>query len=177
MALTTAQQVRRTISDPWRRKSEVQYGDGTASGFQLSEGAPYSMISAATASVPITGWSATGATIDTALGYAEFSGVISASSAVRFDYQWAVFSDDEVSYFTAAGGGTVNGAALKAIDALMFDSYKRARWAAPDGSMYDDSKAVDNLVKMRSAISAQVVQDIAPGGGFASWAENQENYS
>lgn len=172
MTLTTAQQVRLKIRDPWRRKSEVQYGDGTASSFQLSEGAPYSVLCSATASVVNNGWSATGGTIDTALGYATFGGVISANTALRFDYQWAVFSDEEIGNFTAVGG-SVNGAAIQAIDSLLFDASRRAKWAAPDGSQYDDTMTWKALENMRATLSAQIVADIGPQGGFESWAIGQ----
>jgi hypothetical protein len=108
MALTTAQQVRLRIADPWRYAQEVRAGDGTASAFKLAQGAPHSTISAASALVATTaGWSASGATFETALGLATFSGVISAQSAWMAAYQWAVFSDEEVGNFITAGGLTV----------------------------------------------------------------------
>jgi len=175
MTLTTAQQVRLKIQDRWRRKNEMQYGDGTASSFQLTEGAPYSTLISATASVPNTGWSATGCTFDNDAGYVAFSGIISANSAVRFDYLWAVFSDDEIGNFTAIGG-TVNGAALQAVDSLLFDASRRARWAAPDGSQYDDTQAARLLLDLRDRISAQVVEDNGPQGGFESWAIGQGDW-
>lgn len=175
MPLTTAQQVRLKIRDTWRRKSEEKYGDGTASSFQLSEGAPYSTIISATASVVNTGWSATGCTVDNSLGYVTFSGIVSANSAVRFDYLWAVFSDDEVSNFTAVRG-TVNGAAVEAIDSLLFDASRRAKWAAPDGSQYDDTTTAALLLNMRDKLDEQDKQDIGPQGGYESWAIGQGDW-
>jgi len=175
MTLTTAQQVRLKINDKWRRKYETLYGDGTASSFQLSEGSPYSTLISATASVANTGWSATGGTFDNDAGYVVFSGIVSANSAVRFDYLWAVFSDDDISNFTAVGG-SINGAALQAIDSLLFDASKRARWAAPDGSQYDDTQAARLLLDMRDRISAQVVEDYGPQGGYESWAIGQGDW-
>jgi hypothetical protein len=172
MSLTTAEQVRLKIRDPWRRKNETQYGDSTASSFQLTEGSPYSTIISATASIVNNGWSATGCTFHTAAGYVEFSGIISANTAIRFDYLWAIFSDDEVENFTAVGG-SVNGAAIEAIDSLLFDASKRARWAAPDGSTYDDTQTAKLLLDLREKISAQIVEDIGPQGGFESWVVGQ----
>lgn len=176
MALTTAQQVRLRIQDPWRLSHEVRYGDSTASGFQLQQGEPYSTIISATASVVNAGWSATGCTFNNALGYGVFPAPISANTAVRFDYLWAVFDDDEIGHFTAVGGG-VNGAALEAVDTLMFNAYKRARWAAPDGSEVDESRVFDNLFKLRSAIREKMTNESGPDGGFVSWAEEQAFYS
>ncbi len=175
MTLTTAQQVRLKIRDQWRRKSEEKYGDGTASSFQLSEGAPYSTIISATASIAVTGWSATGCTFDNTLGYVTFSGLVSANSAVRFDYLWAVFSEDEIGNFTAVRG-TVNGAAVEAIDSLLFDASRRARWAAPDGSQYDDTSTSRLLLDMRDKLAEQDQQDIGAQGGYESWAIGQGDW-
>src|SRR3989304_9917241 len=94
MPLTTAQQVRLRISDRWRWAEEYRGGDGTALKFKLGQGAPFSNLSALSAFVPVAaGWSATGGTFDTGLGLVEFSGLVSANSAWRAEYQWAVFSD------------------------------------------------------------------------------------
>ena len=175
MALTTAQQVRLKIQDPWRFGEEDQFADGTASAFKMQQGAPYSTIISASASVYRAGWSATGGTWNTALGRVEFSSVLAGDARLHFNYLWAVFSDDEIGHFTAVGAG-VNGAALEAVQTLMFDAWKRARWQTPDGTQYDDSRALDNLLKMQSALSAQVAEDVGPAGGFESWAVSQENY-
>ena len=175
--ISTGQQLRLRIQDPFRYDSEELFGDGTASGFKLRQGAPYSHLSAsATASVPVAaGWTATGATVDHAQGRVVFGAAISAHSAFQVDYAWSVFSEDELAYFTAEGGGVL-GAALLAVQTLMFDAWKRARWASPDGSQYDDSKAMDNLVKLRSALRAEQVDDIGPQGGIESWSEEQAYY-
>jgi hypothetical protein len=177
MPLTTAQQVRLRIQDPWRRGSEVQYGDGIASSFQLAQGAPYSTLISATASVVNTGWSATGCTFDLSLGYVTFSGIPSANTAVRFDYQWAVFGDEEVGTFTAAGGGTVRGAAREAVRTLRFNALKRARWAAPDGTTYDDTAAIQALKALQDDLEEEIERfDEGPAGGYESWAVSQQEY-
>lgn len=175
MALTTAQQVRLRIQAPWQRGEEILYGDGIASGFKLAQGQPHSTIVSATASVNNAGWSATGCTIDTTYGYATFSGVVSANTAVRFDYLWSVFSDDEIGYFTAVGG-TIPGAALEAVRTLMFDGLKRANWQAPDGTKYDDSRVIDLLKAMEERLQAEVERADGPAGGWESWSVNQGNY-
>src|SRR3990167_3717382 len=141
MPLTTAEQVRLRINDRWRWAEEVRVGDGSASGFKLAQGAPFSNLSALSGFVTLpapTGWSATGSTVDTGLGLVTFSAVVSANTAWRAQYQWAVFSDSEIEYFTAVGRGVV-GAALHAVRSLMFDSLRRASWGAPDGTTYDDT--------------------------------------
>jgi len=178
MALTTAQQVRLRLNDPWRYAQETQYGDGSGSALKLQQGAPYSTIISATASIlwsANSGWSATASTIDAALGTMVLDGVISAHTAIQMDYQWAVFSDDEIEYFTAAGGDT-RGAALMGVRTLMGNAWKRARWAAPDGSQYDDSKAMQNLMRWESALIAERTVEDGPAGSFVNWAETQADY-
>ena len=177
MALTTAQQVRMRIQDNWRRGMETLIGDGTASAFKLQQGAPYSVLVSATASVIkdlAQGWSATACTIDTARGYVEFSGIISAGTAMQMDYLWAVFGDDEIEYFTAQG--SVRAAALMACRTLMGNAWKRARWVAPDGRQYDDSRAMEQLARWESSLISERTADQGPTVLVDSWAENQEDY-
>ena len=104
-----------------------------------------------------------------------FSGVISANSGFRVTYTHSVFSDDEIGHFTAVGGD-VNGAALEAIEALMFDSLKRARWMAPDLSQYDDTAAQGQLRAMWDRLHELSKEDAIVQGGFQSWSIEQENY-
>ena len=176
--LTTAQQVRTRIADRWRYAEEVRFGDGTASGWKLAQGSPFSTIITASAYVNNAGWSGTGATFDVDLGLVKFSAVISANSAWRADYRWAVFSDDEIGHFTAVGG-SVAGAALEAVRTLEFDSLKRSKWAAPDGTEYDDTMAQEMLLKMKEQILEEIQRaDIgASSGGIESWAEGQAYWS
>jgi hypothetical protein len=178
MTLSVAEQVRLRIQDPFRYETETVYGDGTASAFKLRQGQPYSTLSAtATASIATTaGWSATGCTVNHSHGRVIFSGVISANSAIQTDYFWSVFGDAEIGQFTA-DGGTVVGASLEAVKTLMFDAWKRARWAAPDGTNYDDTQAFANLATLKSALhEEQAGADELPAGETFSWAEEQENW-
>lgn len=179
MSLTTAQQVRLRIADPWRYAQEVRAGDGTASAFKLAQGAPHSTISAASALVATTaGWSSTGATFETAFGLATFSGVISAQSAWMAAYQWAVFSEEEVGNFITAGGSTVLGASLEACLALMFDGVKRAKWSAPDGSDYDDTAALKHLNDLYDRLKEESdIGEFAASGGIESWGEQQAYFT
>lgn len=175
MPLTLAQQVRLVVNDRWRLGEEILNGDGSASGFKLRQGAPFSTLMSASAylGTGAGGWSGTGATIDLDLGRVTFAGIISALTAIRVDYQWAVFSDDEIGYFTAAGG-TVNGAAKEAVKVLMFDNAKRARWSAPDGSSYDDTKSQADLKGMYDLLKED--ETSSPEGGLESWGEQQANF-
>lgn len=179
MALTTAQQVRLRIADNWRYAQEVRAGDGSASAFKLAQGSPHSTVGVPSAHVATTaGWSATGASFVTALGTVTFSGVISANSAWMAEYQWAVFSDEEVGNFLTAGGSTVLGASLEAVRSLMFDGLKRARWMAPDGTQYDDTAALKHLNDMYDRLKEeQDDSDYAPAGGLESWGEQQQYWS
>ena len=174
MALTTAQQVRLRLNDPWRYAAEVQYGDGTASSFQLQQGAPYSTLISATASIAVTGWSATGATFDLSQGRVTFNTVVTANTAFQASYLWAVFSDDEMSFFTAQGD--VRAATLMGVRTLMGNGWKRARWAAPDGSEYDDKKALDNLINWEKSLLNERIGEEGPEGGFANWTVTQGDY-
>jgi len=175
MPLTTAQQVRLRISDRLRHADEVRHGDGSASAFKLAQGAPFSVLnSGASAFVPTTaGWSGTGATFETALGLVTFSSVISANSGWMVGYQWSVFGEEEIGYFTAVGG-SVNGAALEAVRSLMFDSLRRTTWWAADGSKYDDTKAMEQLRALYDQLIDE--EERAPAGGIESWSEQQQFY-
>lgn len=179
MALATADQVRLRIADAWRYAQEVRAGDGTASAFKLAQGAPHSNISAASALVATTaGWSASGATFNTAFGLVTFSGVISANSAWLAEYRWAVFSDEEVGNFITAGGSTVLGASLEACLALMFDGLKRARWSSPDGASYDDTAALKHLNDLYDRLKAESdIDEFSASGGIESWGEQQSYYA
>lgn len=175
MTLSTLQQVRLRIQDPYRYGEETRVGDGTAATFKLGQGAPHSWITAPSAYVVASNaWSATGATFDTGFGIVAFSATISANTAWRATYQWAVFSDDEVNQFLS-DGGDVLGASIEAIRALMFDSLKRASWSAPDGTSYDDTAAQSQLAKMYELLKDE--QREAPAGGIESWSEQQAYFS
>lgn len=171
MTLTTAQQVRLRIQDQALLYNGLMYGDGTANVFYLTQ----RNLTGATAYVPAggTAWAATGATWDTA-GTVTFGGVISANSAFRVTFQHSTFSDDEVSHFIEAGG-SVAGAALEAVQALMFDSLKRAKWKAPDGTEFDDTAAMRQLNDLYDRLKVEVDDLADTGAGFASWAEGQGN--
>ena len=178
MPLTTAQIVRGRVNAPFIYDSEQIVGDGTASSFKLKQGSPFSTISAtATASIATTaGWSATGATFDYTLGRVTFSGVISANSAVRMDYLYSIFSEDEMSYFTAVGGG-VPEMCLLAVRHLLVDYAKRGRWAAPDGSTYDDTMAFASLKALESGLQDEIHgSEVGPIGDSVSWPEDQQNW-
>ena len=171
--LTTAAAVRLKIQDIPKRADLTFYGDGTAAVFSL----PHANVISGSAYVPGAGgssWTATGCTYD-ATGFVAFSGVISANSAWRAVYTHSTFSEDEIGQFTAVGG-SINGAALEAVDSLLFDGLKRARWVAPDGVSFDDTKAVDLLLSMRSAFKDELSQAQVTDGDFASWAEGQGDW-
>ena len=176
MALTTAQQVRLRIQDIPQVFDLEWNANGSATEYQLRNGAAeYRNITSATAYIPVAGvWSATGATFNVS-GYVAFSGVVSANSALRARGVWSTFSDEEIEHFTAVGGN-IAGAALEAAHTLQFDALKRAAWAAPDGTTYDDTKVIQALKDLIEELKDEVSEDASSAGGFASWAENQANW-
>lgn len=175
MPLSQSQQLRLRINDKLRYGQEVRGGDALSQSFQLGQGAPFSTISAASAYVTAAaGWSATGATFDTALGVVTFATALPNNTQFKVDYQWSVFSEDEVTQLLA-DGGSVAGGALQAVRALMFDSLRRARWGAPDGTNYDDTMAMSQLKSLYDQLHEEVRDD--PAGGIESWTQQQKNFS
>lgn len=172
MALTTAQQVRLKIQDIPVVFDDTYTFDSSASAFNL----PYSNISSASAFIAGSNgqWSATGATFN-ATGYVTFDTAYASASAFRTRGVQSVFSDDDISHFTAVGGG-VDGAAIQAVEALMFDAVKRARWMAPDGSQYDDTMAMAHLRDMYDKLNSALADDAIAGGSMGSWTMGQQDY-
>lgn len=176
MALTTAQQVRLRIQDQARIADVQRFADGSASAYNLEHrnivnGTAFVVVSAG--GTPPTGWSATGCTFN-ASGYATFSSVPSANSALRFRYEHSVFSEDEIGHFTAVGGD-INGASLEAVQTLMFDGLKRSKWASPDGSEYDDTAAMKLLNDLYATLKQEQLQAAVADGAINSWALTQED--
>lgn len=175
MTLTTAQQVRGRIQDYPALFDYELLADGRSSSFAVAQGAATVMnITSASAFVLAAGvWSATGAEFNTS-GWVTFSGVIPVHSAIRVRGVWSVFSDEEIGHFTAVGG-SVNGAALEAVRWLRFDALKRAKWAAPDGSTYDDTAAIAALNKLYDDLRQEVAEaDYSDGGSIESWSLGQD---
>lgn len=173
MPLTDLQKVRTKIADVPIAENLTRYGDGTAVQFVL----PHLNPTTASAYVPLggTAWSATAATFDPT-GILTFTNVISANSAYNLRYIHTTFSDDEVQNFLDEGGSVI-GAALAAVDALMFDAVKRSRWMASDGTSYDDTSSQSHLAKMHEIFEQQLTQEAGLSGAFGSWAINQGDWS
>lgn len=172
MTLTTAEQVRLRIQDIPTVADLTFTFDGSASAFQLD----YRNVTSGTAFVQDSNkqWSATGATFDPT-GFVTFSAVGSGGSAFRTRFVRSTFSDAEIGHFTAVGGSVV-GAAREAARTLLFDSLKRAKWAAPDGTEYDDTKAIDGLKTLLDELEEELQQSEVGDGGFVSWAQGQGNW-
>lgn len=178
MPLTDEQIVRSRINDPFRYDTEVVMGDGLSSAFKLKQGSPFSTISGGSFTASVTaaaGWSATGSTIDTAFGRLVFPTAIAPNNAIQCDYQWSVFSTDEMTYFLTLGG--IPQACLGAVNHLLTNYAKRGRWAAPDGSTYDDTMAFNSLMALRSALLDEIRgAELGPLGDSVSWAETQQDF-
>lgn len=172
--LTTAQQVRTKIQDYPARVIATYQGDGTALTFVL----PDRNLTTASAYVPSNGlsaWVTTGATFDPTAGAVTFSTQVPAASAFQVDYFKSTFSDDEIDTFLTVGGSVI-GAACQAMEALMFDSFKRSRWAAPNGQSFDDTEVLRQIGAMYGAFTAQRAQEAIAYGGFSEWGYNQGSY-
>lgn len=171
MTLTNLQRVRLRIQDQPRIADTTYYGDGSASVFQL----PHRNLVSGSAYVPGgAGWTATGGAFD-ASGFVSFSGVISANSAWRARYTYSNFSDTEIDDWISAYG-SVNGAAIEAVTTLMFDGLRRAAWASPDGTEYDDTKAMTLLNDLYKVLKDEEADEAAVGGSVESWSLEQGNW-
>jgi hypothetical protein len=104
------------------------------------------------------------------------SGVVSANSAYRLTYVHSVFSDEEIENMLEVGG-SVNGAAIQAIETLMFDAIKRSEWESPDGTEYNDTMAMGHLRSMYTKLKDNLDQEVLAGGTIASWSLTQGDYS
>lgn len=170
MTLTSAQLLRLFIQDQPRIQDRTLAGDGSAASFPLAD---RNLTSASAFVMAAGGWSATGATFDPT-GQVAFSGVISAATAFRVTYIYSNFSDTEINQYLSAG--TMNEAQIQVVQTLMFDSLKRASWASPDGTRFDDTQAMSELNAMYDRLKLEQYQDAAQGGGIIGWGENQGNY-
>lgn len=160
--------VRLRIQDQPARADVTFAGDGTAVSFPLAG----RNISSGTAFVPsVNGWSATGAAFD-ASGFVSLSNRVSAGSAIRAVYVHSVFSDTEIDQMIVDGGGVL-GASVQAVQTLLFDGVKRAKWAAPDGTQYDDTAALTHLRELFDLLRAERADVDAAAGGWVSWSLNQ----
>ncbi len=168
MPLTTAQQVRLRIQDQPRMADDTSYGDGLAVTFQL----PHRNLTTASAFVQgVNAWNSTGATFNPS-GYVAFANVISAGSGWRAQYVHSVFSDDEIDHMITAGGNIV-GASIEAVQTLMFDGLKRAKWVAPDSSEFDDTAAMKLLKDLYDTLKEEQDEQGVAFGGFGEWAVTQ----
>lgn len=170
MTLTSAERVRLKIQDQPLRGVGQGVGDGTANSFallhrNLTSGSAYVMLA--------NGWSATGATFDPT-GTVIFADAISANSAFRVTYVYSFFSDAEIDDFLLEN--SVNDAAMEAVEALMFDSLKRASWSSPDGSAYDDTAAMRQLMDIYDRLQLNENEEGTIAGGAASWSLTQGDY-
>jgi hypothetical protein len=173
MTLTTAEQVRGRIQDLPQIVDLTQYGDGQSSAFWVGGGTLRNLTSASAFVPDASGrWSATGASVDPS-GFVTFATVLPAHSAYRVRGVYSVFSEAEIGHFTAVGG-SVAGAALEAVRWLRFDALRRARWAAPDGSEYDDTAAITALERLQADLQQECAPDDSAGLGFESWALGQD---
>ena len=169
MTLSSAQAVRSRIQDVVRLEEKVMLGNGTGAMFWLER----ENVLSGTAYVAVpAGWSATGSTFNSS-GYVSFAGPISAYSAVRFIYTYSIFSDEEIDHWLTQGG-SIPGAAREAARTLMFDSMKRARWVASDGSEYDDSKGMNLIKEILDKLDEEIAAGNVIDGGIVEWAMNQE---
>jgi len=172
VTLSTAQRVRLRIQDQPRIADITRAGDGSASVFDLE----HQNLSSGSAWVQGGGgWTATGATFN-ATGFVQFAEVLTNQRPWRVRYVYSVFSDDEIDQFIA-DGGSIAGAALEAAKVLQWDALKRAVWVAPDGTQYDDTKAIAQVQALYNQLREEVFEETADdGGGYIEWSQNQAEW-
>jgi hypothetical protein len=172
MPLPSSQLVRQRIQDEPLYANATYHGDGTANEFTL----PHRNLSSGSAFVPLGGaaWTPTAATFNPS-GTVTFSNVISANSAFNVRYVHSIFSDEVISSYLSAQG-SIDGAALQCAYDLQFDAIKRAKWAAPDGSMLDDSQARETIREIIAAIQGKMREEAISEGSIQAWSENQADY-
>lgn len=171
MALSDLQTLRLKISDTPSIETYEDVGDGQRSAFVLPDRVIYS--GSALVHDAQGRYTATGATLES--GMLTFSGVISANSAFMAQYVTVTFSDDEVQQFLDDGGSVIGGA-IEAVQSLLFDTVKRVRWMAPDGTQYDDTQAKEKLAALLDKFNEQQEREAFSSGGIVGWGENQGGY-
>ena len=93
------------------------------------------------------------------------------SGEFLMNYLSSAFTDDDLSYFLEVGG-SVAGAQVEAVEALLFDAVKRNQWSAGDNSV-DDTSAQKTLLMMYDVFRKQLENDVISGGGIVSWGMRQ----
>ncbi len=179
MSYTQDQELRLGVDDLPKPAEEVLYGDGTGTAFQLAH---YPLVSATPASAPsayfyvTSAWSATGASFSYPFGRVSFPGIVSANSAVRIVYHWAIFSDEEICYFTGKHAGDLVSQKLLVVETLLMNAWKRHNWSAAGGQSVSEANVFDQLMKMRAMLQTKLTTELGPEGSLISWSEEQENY-
>ena len=174
MALTSAQYVRLRMQDQAKLEmNAAYYFDGKATAFSL----PHRNITTASAFVLNAAgqWSATGATFNSS-GHVAFATALPQNSGFMVHYSYSVFSDDEVDEFISRGG-SINGAALEGVRALMFDGLKRARWMGSDGTQFSDVEAMGLLNNIHDRLLNEIQDEAVAQGAIQSWGGTQGDYS
>ena len=92
-------------------------------------------------------------------------------SEFRFAYTYSTFTDMECQVFLDESS-TLRGAALLALESLMFDSRKRNQWASQGAGMgvsVNDTSAQATLLRLYDALNKREAMDIASDGLVLSW--------
>ena len=179
MGISEAQALRRSIGDLHHREVEVPTGDGVASAFQLggfpiASGTGQSEAGSATLVSPFGNLTASW---NFNYGLVALNGVPSANSAVGTAvYYHSVFSDEEIDRYMSANSDDLQLATLNVVQDLMGDAWKRAKWAAGAGIMYDDSGAMKRLQDWYNTIWQAIRDDYGTTPGPLAWSETQADY-
>lgn len=168
MALSSAEQVRLAVADHLRYADYSFTANGASYRYPLQHGNDY-YVSGGEAY--ITGALTNFAAATFQSGHVTFPNTnVSAGSAVRLSYYYAVFSPDDIEYFLG-NAGTITDAAVSAAQVLMFDSLKLAAWGAADGMRYDQTKAQDQIRAIYDRLRQRQVEEAhsVAGSNIFNW--------
>jgi hypothetical protein len=127
MTYTNLQLIRKLIADPYRYAFDTQEGDGETLKFQLSHKPVKD--GSYTVYVNDTEQDDTGDTpdyeIDLEKGIVTFTAAPASEASIEMEYDYSVFSDDEITEFLAQNNDNVNATIKMMIEILIADTSRR----------------------------------------------------
>jgi len=137
MAYTNLQLIRKLIADPYRYAFDTQEGDGETVKFQLSH-KPVKDSSYTVYVNNVEQSDASDYTIDLEKGIVTFSTAPASASEVEIEYDYSVFSDDEITEFLTQNSDNVNATVKMMIEILLADASRRFDYSTGQTEMKPD---------------------------------------